>query len=73
MVSTPECLTYKIPMSVGTSGITKKTSANKSLNKSSELLDVKQKTSVFILGASKKGLKEIRKDLSMWSVITKNK
>ena len=59
MVSTPEVLTDKSPLSPGPSVIVKNTSARKSLCQFSEVLDVKQKTAICGLSADKLRFKYI--------------
>ena len=53
MLSNPEGINGNIPMSPGPYMTFKKTSSRKTLNQFSEVLDVKQKTSVRRLGADK--------------------
>ena len=66
IVSTPEVIAENIPLNMGRLGTTKKSSARKSLSPFFALLDVKQKTVVRILGASKTKCKAIRTISSLW-------
>ena len=71
MVWTTEGLTGKIPMSVVTPGINKKTTTRKPIHQFSELFDVKEKTTVLRLGFSKTKRKATRKGIYLWYTIQK--
>ena len=69
MVSTPERFTYNSPISPGPSVTDKNTSASKSLHQFTELLYVKQKTSIRLLGSSKSDRKAVRSGSMLWYII----
>ena len=71
MVSTPDEITDKSPMSFIMSVLANKSSAIKPLLSFSEVFDVKQKTAVQRLGAAKSKRKYIRTGCMLWSSITK--
>ena len=73
MVSTSGRFTDNIPMSPGPPMIFKKISARKSLRLFTEVLDIKNKTSVRRLGAAKSKRKEIISGSMLWLIITNRK
>ena len=73
MVSTPDVFTDDIPMSPGTHMILRKPSTRKSLFLFTEVLDIKNKTTVRRVGADKSKHKAIRAGSMLWSSIKKIK
>ena len=69
--SNPEEFTDKSPVSLDQSEPVKNTSASKSLYLFSSVLDIKQKTYVCRLGATKSKPKSIRADNTLWLIISK--
>ena len=73
MVSTPEAFIDKVPISIGPPLIVKKCSARKLLCLFNEVLDVKNKTAIYRVGAAKSSFKVIRLVILLWSSITNRK
>ena len=71
MVYTPEEFNYNSPMSLCTHFTVKKTNTRKSINQSTKVLDVKNKTAVHRLGAAKLKHKYIRAGIMLWYSIPK--
>ena len=66
MVSTPEIFSDNSPISPGTSVPVINPNARKSLHLFTEVLDIKKKTTVRLVGASKSKRKKIRSGSILW-------